>query len=105
MTTDQRTDHGLEDLLKRAFADDLPADVEAGMRRKIARFRAEMEGQDGNERPARPIAWAWILGRGAAAVLSILMLLAGILLQGKGSPSSLAGRIAQVKTEFTQEPR
>jgi hypothetical protein len=89
---------GVDDLLKRVFADGLPADVEAGMRASIVRFR---EGT-AKDREANA-AWAWLLRRGAVAILSILMLAAGILLQGLGSRSSLAERISQVKAEFSQE--
>lgn len=109
MKAERPSDEELDKILKRALADDLPADAEAGMRRTIARFREKtMKGEaEGGERATRAAgaAWIWILGRGAAAVLSILMLLAGILLQGRGSRNDLAGRIARVKTEFNQEMR
>jgi hypothetical protein len=86
---------GLDDLLKKTLADDLPAEVEAGMRRRIAYFRSAKMKDEG-----RATAWAWLFRRSAWAVLSILMLVAGILLQSLGPHTPLAGRIARVKTEF-----
>ena len=101
MTEKEGSNQGVDDLLKRVLADDLPAGVEAGMRERIVRFR---EGTEKRGEPAGA-AWTWLLGRGAAAVLSILMLVAGILLQGLGSQSSLAERITRVKAEFSQEAK
>ena len=101
MTEKERSNQGVDDLLKRVLADDLPAGVEAGMRERIVRFR---EGTEKRGEPAGA-AWTWLLGRGAAAVLSILVLVAGILLQGLGSRSSLAERITRVKAEFSQEAK
>jgi hypothetical protein len=97
MIAKQDEDRGLDGLLKRALADDLPADVEASMRERIALIRA------GTMRVGRPGAAgrAWLLPRSAWAVLSILMLIAGFLLQGLGSRNLLAERIALVKAEFS----
>lgn len=93
---DRDDDRGLGDLLKRALADDLPADVEAGMRERIRSFRAGTAGGGG-----RASAGAWLFRRSAWAVLSVLMLIAGFLLQGLGSRNPLAERIALVKAEFS----
>jgi len=97
---DRDKDKGLDDLLKRALADDLPAEVEAGMRERIRSFRAGKAKDDG-----RAAAWAAardrLFRRSAWAVLSILMLIAGFLLQGLGSRNPLAERIALVKAEFS----
>ena len=95
MTSERHQSTALDDLLKRTLADDLPADVEAGMRERIAHFRSAKMKDEG-----RTVAWAWLFQRSAWAVLSILMLVAGILLQSLGSHTSLAGRIARIKTEF-----
>ena len=95
MTAKQRDVKGLDDLLKKALADDLPADVAAGMRKRIDRFRAETAG---DERPAA--AWDWLFRRGVWAVLSVLMLLSGIFLQGAGSRNPLAERISHIKAAF-----
>ena len=82
----------MDDLLKKIFADDLPADVAAGMRGRIERFRAGRSEAD-----VRATAWAWFFSRSLWAALSVLMLVAGILLQGSKSRSPLADRIATVK--------
>ena len=95
MTAKKHEVTGLDGLLKRALADDLPADVAAGMRDRIDRFR---EGTMRDER--RTTAWAWLSRRTVWAILSVLMLLSGIFLQGSRAPSPLADRITQVKAEF-----
>ena len=85
----------MDELVRKALADDLPADVAAGMRERIGRFRAgRLEGG------APSAAWAWFLRRGVWAALSILMLVAGILLQGAKSSSPLADRISAIKTAY-----
>ena len=101
MTEERNKGAAIHGLLRKALADDLPADVAAGMRAKIERFRAE-KMKDGGESAAaaKATAWAWLLRRGVWAALSILMLIAGILLQGRGSSSPLAERIAKIKTEY-----
>jgi hypothetical protein len=89
----------IDDLLRKALADDLPADVEAGMRRRIERFHA---AKTQGEAPAtgRAAAWGWLLRRSVWAALSILLLVAGILLQGGNSSSPLADRISAIKTQY-----
>lgn len=91
-------DRDLDELVREALADDLPADVAAGMRRRIARFRAEK--LEGSAPSLPPAAWAWLFRRSLWAALSVLMLVAGFLLQGGKPRSPLAERIAAVKTEF-----
>ncbi len=94
--TEKRTDtRDLEGLFKAVFADDLPAEVEAGMRERVRRFRT---GNGTSERPAS--AWALISRRAVWAALSFLMLIAGILLQGTNSRSHLADRISSVKSAY-----
>jgi len=95
-------DRDLDELLRKALADDLPDDVAAGMRARIARFReAKASGEAAaGRRTAPPPAWAWLFRRGVWAALSVLMLAAGLLLQGSKPRSPLAERIAAVKTEF-----
>lgn len=93
---DQRNDGpDLEELIRASFPDDLPAEVEAGMRERLRRFRAD---------PSRvakpPAAWIFLSRRAVWAALSILMLVAGILLQGAGTGSPLADRISSVKTAY-----
>ena len=85
----------LEELIRVAFADDLPAEVEAGMRERVRRFRSDPA------RGARPsAAWACLSRRAVWAALSILMLVAGILLQGAKTGSPLADRISSVKSAY-----
>ena len=92
MSDKQSRSKGMDDLLRQALADDLPADVAAGMRQRIRRFRA------GKARVAAPSAGgSWLFRRGVWAALSILMLVAGILLQGSKSSSPLADRISEIK--------
>ncbi len=100
MSGERRRDRDAETdgLLRTALADDLPAEVEAGMRARIARFRAERtEGASGE---AHAFARAWLARRGLWAALSVLMLLAGLLLQGSKASTPLGERIAALKTEF-----
>jgi len=82
----------VDDLLKRTLAGELPPDVAAGMRRRIDRFRAE-RAAEGPPSSAR----TWLLPRTAWAALAVLMLMAGILLQGARVPSPLADRISSFK--------
>jgi hypothetical protein len=91
----KNNDMDVDGLLRKAFADDLPADVEAGMRERIERFR---ERKMSDEKPAA--VWTWLFGRAVWAAVSILMLVAGILLQGSKPSSALADRISVIKAEF-----
>jgi hypothetical protein len=96
MTAKKQEGRGLDDLLKRSLADDLPAGVAAGMRDRIDRFRA---GTIRDEK--RTAARAWFFRRAVWAALSVLMLVAGGLLQGLGSRNRLADRISVLKAEFS----
>ena len=91
MSTKRPDDTSLDDWLKRAFADDLPGDAAAGMRARLARFRA---GTMGEKAPAK--AWGWLSRKRAWAALSVLMLVSGGLLQGLGSRNALADRISSL---------
>lgn len=93
MNTPRRTVRDVDEMLRKALADDLPADVAEGMRERIDRFRAKRN----EERETASGATAWFFRRTVWAALSILMLIAGILLQGARSPSPLADRIASIK--------
>jgi hypothetical protein len=95
MTAEDHKARDIDGLIRRVFADDLPADVAAGMRKRIERFRAE---KNGDRAPA--FSWAWLFRRSVWAALSILMLIAGILLQGLGSRNALADRISRIRTEL-----
>lgn len=96
MSGQHRNGAHVDDLLKRTLADDLPAGVAAGMRQRIERFRAGKA-----KSKAASAAGAWLLQRGVWVALSILMLVAGILLQGAKSSSPLADRISALKAEFS----
>jgi len=95
MSARSMNDPEMDELLRKALADDLPAGVAAGMRDRIVRFRAGKMDEG-----ATSTAGAWYFRRSVWAALSILMLLAGILLQGGRSSSPLAERISEIKTEF-----
>jgi hypothetical protein len=100
MNTGPQKNTGIDDLLRRALADDLPAEVEAGMRRRIALFREAKATKEAATRERGAAGRAWLFRRGVWAALSILLLVAGILLQGGKASSPLADRIAAIKTEF-----
>jgi hypothetical protein len=85
----------VDDLLRKALSDDIPADAAAGMRERIEHARS---GGMKDEVPSA--AWAWFFRRSVWAALSILMLIAGILLQGARSSSPLADRISSIKTAY-----
>jgi len=88
----------VDDLLRRALADDHPEEVAGGMRRRIERFReTKMEDEAAGRSAA---AWAWLGRRSVWAAISVLLLVAGILLQGGRSSSPLAQRIAALKTQY-----
>ena len=95
MSAGSKKNPEIDDLLRKALDDDLPAGVAAGMRDRIVRFRAEKTDEG-----ATSTAGAWYFRRSVWAALSILMLLAGILLQGGRSSSPLAERISDIKTAY-----
>src|SRR5512135_589418 len=97
MTSQSEQDTGLDGLLKRALADDLPAGVEAGMRERIARFRAETTRGEGRAEVRTRLGW-----RIAWAAAAVLMLVSGSLLQGLQPRSPLAERITSVMTEISE---
>lgn len=95
MIPDETQNKELDDRLKAAFADDLPDTVAAGMRRRIAAFRAGT-----TEEETRPTISFWPVRKGLWAALAVGMLVAGFLLQGLQIRNPLADRIALIKTEF-----
>lgn len=100
MRSEHSRDAKVDDLLRRALPDDLPADVAAGMRERISRLRAVHEGA---RTPAD--GWTWLRQRAVWAALSVLMLAAGILLQGAAASSPLADRISAIKTSSSDPGR
>ena len=95
MIEKEREDADMDGLVRRALADDLPPEVRDGMRRRIDRFVA------GKRAPAgRDAAPAWRARRPLWAAISVLMLLAGILLQGRKPSTRLAERISSIKAAY-----
>jgi len=95
MITEKNQDKHLDEMLRAALADDLPDEVAAGMRSRIAAFRAQTA-----EEEESPAAFFWFFRKGLWAALAIGMLVAGFLLQSLQSRNPLADRIALIKTEF-----
>ncbi len=92
MTDEHEQVANVDDLLRRACADDLPVEVAAGMGRRIDAFLADAQaGRQGTSGAT------WLLPRIAWAVIAILMLLAGALLQEARVSSPLADRISSLK--------
>lgn len=91
----KREDADMDGLVRRALADDLPAEVRDGMSRRIDRFLA------GKRSPAaRSAARPWLARKPLWAAISVLMLLAGILLQGRKPSTRLAERISSIKAAY-----
>jgi hypothetical protein len=97
MTAEDRKGPDMDELIREAFADDLPLDVAAGMRERVEIF---LSGKAKGEGRVPAAAWGWFLHRSVWAALSILMLIAGILLQSMGSRNALAERISRIRTEL-----
>ena len=83
----------VDELLKKALTDDLPPEVAEGMRRRLYRFRE-------SARPQRQRFRIALAPKGAWAALSILVLVSGGLLQGRGTGNPLAEGISLVKTRL-----
>lgn len=95
MTSRHQNDAGLDELLKSALADDLPPDVAAGMRDRLARFRERTTPRERREASRAPL-----FRKTAWAALSLLTLVSGGLLQGWGSRNPLSDGISLVKTRL-----
>jgi hypothetical protein len=93
MTDHQKAIASINDLLRQACADDLPEDVAAAMSRHIGAFVAEAQVRQraGSTR-------TWLFPKFVWAAISILMLLAGVFLQGARVSSPLADRISSLKS-------
>jgi len=85
----------LDELLKKVLIDDLPPDVTAGMKDRLELFRARTMEKE-KRMPIR----ALFFRKSAWAVLSILMLVSGSLLQGLGSRNPLSERISLIRTSM-----
>ena len=93
MTSKHPNGTSLDELLKRVLADDLPPDVAAEMRDRLDRFRTRTTG-NGKRIPIR----ASFFLKSAWAAFSVLILVSGGLLQGRGSRNPLSDRISLIKT-------
>jgi hypothetical protein len=83
----------LDEPLKRALADDLPPDAAAGMQERFDRFRAEAMEKERRS----PISFL-LIRKSAWALISLLMLVSGSLLQGLSPRSPLADRLTTIGT-------
>lgn len=95
MTSKQPNGPDLDELLKRAMADDLPPDVAAGMREGLARFRERTARREDGVASRAPL-----FRKTAWAALSLLFLVCGGLLQGRGSRNPLSDGISLIKTRL-----
>ena len=95
MTSKRANDANLDGLLKRALSDNLPPDVAAGMRDRFARFRERTRPRERREASRAPL-----FRKTAWAALSLLTLVSGGLLQGRGSRNPLSDGISLVKTRL-----
>jgi hypothetical protein len=100
MNAEPQKNSGIDELLRKALADDLPAAVASGMRRRIEGFLEEKMGSGAPAERRRAAARTWLFRRTVWAALSILLLAAGIVLQEQKSSSPLADRIAAIKTQY-----
>jgi len=104
----------IDGLLKTALEDDLPAEAERRMQKRLAEFRTRIERpeQEPEARPARfwqklfgsgyqPAGVRWIFNKQALAFLSIFMLAVGGFLQAIGHPSTLAENLTGLRTSVS----
>jgi hypothetical protein len=90
MTDKNQDGERLDEALKRAFSDDLPPEVAAGMQKRIDGFRIHRERARRGAESGIGLAL-----RSAWAALSVLMLVSGGLLQALGSRNPLTDRISR----------
>jgi len=104
----------VDGLLKDALHDDLPAEAERRMQRRLAEFKEMIErsAQHHATSPARfwqrlfpskerPSAVRWIFNKQALAFLSIFMLAVGGFLQATGHRSALAESLTSLRTSVS----
>lgn len=104
----------VDGLLKDALRDDLPAEAERRMQRRLAEFKGMIERpvRYPATSPARfwqrlfmpkdrPAAVRWIFNKQALAFLSIFMLAVGGFLQATGHRSSLAESLTSLRTSIS----
>ncbi len=95
MTSKRPNSPELEELLKRALADDLPSDVASGMRERLSRVRERTTRKEEGAAFRTPL-----FRKTAWAALSLLFLVCGGLLQGRGSRNPLSDGISLIKTRL-----
>jgi len=104
----------VDGLLKNALDDNLPAEAERRMQRRLAEFRERIErpGQEPDTSAARfwrklfgpgyrPAVVRWIFNKQSLAFLSIFMLAVGGFLQATGHRSALAESLTGLRTSVT----
>ncbi len=95
MTSKRPNGTDLDELLKRALADDLPPDAAAEMREGLARFHQRTARREDGAASRAPL-----FRKTAWAALSLLFLISGGLLQGRGSRNPLSNGISLIKTRL-----
>lgn len=95
MTSKRPNGTDLDELLKRALTDDLPPEVAAGMRERLSRVRERTARREGGAALRIPL-----FRKTAWAALSLLFLISGGLLQGRGSRNPLSNGISLIKTRL-----
>ena len=95
MTSKRPNGMDLDELLKRALADDLPPDAAAQMREGLARFHKRTVRREDGAAFRTPL-----FQKTAWAALSLLFLISGGLLQGRGSRNPLSNGISLIKTRL-----
>jgi hypothetical protein len=104
----------VDGLLKDALDDNLPAEAERRMQRRLTEFRIRIgrPGQEPEVRPARfwqklfgpgyrPAGVRWIFNKQSLAFLSIFMLAVGGFLQATGHRSALAESLTSLRTSVS----
>jgi hypothetical protein len=101
MTRDESAHPEIDRALKRAFADDLPADVEAEMAGQIDRFRERWAGRERKVAlaPIRSLRWTAALVKVTLAAVSVLFIVLGLRLRASSPPFSLGSSLASLHWE------
>jgi hypothetical protein len=86
----------MDELLKKTLRDDLPAEVQARMKRRLDQFRRSLEDRaQENQRPAWILRRPWVLlGRAALAAAAVTLIVLGFSLSGPGRRSILSDSVA-----------
>jgi hypothetical protein len=89
----------VDELLKRVFPDDLPVEAEAGIAAQLDRFRKEWEGAEKAQhvRASRPRRLYPAAARISLTAASVFLIVLGLSLRPKRSPTALASSLAVLK--------